>query len=309
MYDCIIIGGGPAGMTAGIYLSRKKTKSLLITKDFIGQVGKTSIIENYPGFESITGINLINKIKNQLYKNSNTNIIEGEVVIKIEKKDKIFSIFTNLNKYKSKTIIIATGTTHRKAGILGEEKFYGKGVSYCSVCDSPLFENKITIVVGGGNSAILAVIDLLPYSKKIYLLVRGDKIIADLVLFDKIKNKKNVFIFLNSEISQIKGDKKVHSIDFFDKKNKKNFIIPIHGIFIKIGLSPNISFLNKIKYNNILNDKKEIIIDSYNSSTTIPGFFSAGDVTNTKDKQITTAIGDGTKAALSVFTFLNQEYY
>lgn len=303
MYECIIVGGGPAGITSGIYLSRKKIKSLLITKDFIGQVGASSLVENYLGFESINGINLIKKFKKHLENNLNTEVVEGEIVEEIKKKGDIFTVVTNINKYKTKTIIIASGATYRKTGVPGEEEFYGKGVTHCSICDAPLFQDKIVVVVGGGNSGISAIIDLIPYARKISLLTRN-QLKADQILVDKIKNQKNVFIFLNSEIKKIRGDKKVNAVDFFDRKNNKNFIIPTHGVFIKVGVSPNTSFLVSNEFKNLLDGTKEFMINNYDCSTKIPGLFGAGDVTNIKDKQIATAVGEGCKAALSVYKFL-----
>ncbi len=304
MYDCIIIGGGPAGMTAGIYLSRKNLNSLLITKDFVGQVGGSSLVENYPGFESIIGIELIKKFKEHLYQNSNTKITKGEGVIKIKKKDNIFIVITiddnkQEREYKAKTIIVASGAIYKKIGIPGEKEFYGKGVSHCSICDAPLFKDKMAIVVGGGNSGILAVIDLLPYAKKISILEYDSKLRADPVLIDKIKDSKNVFIFLNTELKKIIGEKKVNVVEFFDYKNKKTFLLATHGVFIKVGVKPNTSFLSK----NLLNEKNELIIN-IDCSTEISGLFGAGDVTNIKNKQIVVAAGEGCKAALSVFDFL-----
>ena len=309
MYDSIIIGGGPAGMTAGIYLARKKLNSLLITKNFIGQVGGSSLVENYPGFESIVGIELIKKIREHLYKNPNTGIIKGETVKEIKKINDGFIVRTiddeqNEKKYQTKTVIIASGATYRKIGVPGEKEFYGKGVTHCSVCDAPLYRNKVAVVIGGGNSGVLATIDLLPYAKRISLLEYDSKLRADPVLVDKISNKKNVFIFVNSELKEIKGDKGVNSIVFFNHKDKKIFVMPTHGVFIKAGVKPNSSFLNN-EFQDLLNKKNELIVDHYDCSTKIPGLFGAGDVTNIKDKQIATAVGEGCKASLSVFEYLN----
>lgn len=305
LYDSLIIGGGPAGMTAGIYLSRKKLKSLLITKDFVGQVGGSSLVENYLGFESIVGVELIKKFKEHLYQNPNTKIIKGEIIIKMEKRDNIFVIITidddkQQRKYETKTVIVASGATYKKIGVPGEKEFYGKGISYCSICDAPLFKNKIVIVVGGGNSGILAAIDLLPYAKRIFVLEYDSRLRADPVLIDKIKKSGEISIFLNVELKKIIGEKKVDAIEFFDHKNKKTFLLPTHGIFIKAGLIPNTSFLDK----NLLNKKKELIIND-DCSTKIPGLFGAGDVTSIKNKQIVVAAGEGCKASLSIFDYLN----
>lgn len=310
LYDSIIIGGGPAGMTAGIYLSRKKLNSLLITKDFIGQIGDSSLVENYPGFKSVSGIDLTKQIREHLYENPNTKITSEEVVQKIEKEEisgqNIFTLFTDANRYKAKTVIVATGATYRKLGVLGEKEFYGKGVAHCSICDAPLLQDKFAAVIGGGNSGILAVIDLLPYAKKISLLEYGPELKADPVLIDKIKKEKNVFIFPNSELKEIKGNTRVNAIVFFNHKEKKEFVLPVHGVFIKAGVQPNTSFLNKSQSDlkGLLNKKNEIMINSYDCSTKIPGFFAAGDVTDIRYKQIAIATGEGVKAALSAFEYL-----
>ena len=315
-YDLIIIGGGPAGITASVYAARKRIKTLLITKDFLGQVARTSEVDNYLGFPKISGIELMRKFKKHVEKLSNVlsskdykgiKIIKEEVV-NVKKQRNNFLLKTKTRKeFSAKALIIATGSDPRPLEVVGEKEFIGKGVSYCSSCDASFFKGKIAVIVGGGNSGLEAVLDLVKYAKRIFIFEMLDRLKADEILQDRvqflIKHKKNIEIFLNTKIQRINGKKKVQSIVYKNLKTGKTFQMPVDKIFIQVGLVPSTSFLKGIVK---FNQKDEIIVDFETCKTSMPGIFAAGDVNNGKWKQIVLAAGDGTRAALSAYDYLQK---
>jgi len=303
LYDLIIIGGGPAGITAGIYAARKKLKTLLITKDFLGQVGKTKEIDNYLGFPQILGIDLTKKFEQHL-KKFEIDIKQGEKITKVEKQDKNFLVRTeNKDEFLARTIIVATGGDPRPLEIPGEKEFIGKGVSYCSICDAPFYKNKGVIVVGGGNSGFEAALDLAKYAKRIFIFEKSDKIIADEILQKQVKKESRIQVHLNKEMTKIEGNKTVHAATYKDLKTGKTFEVPAHGIFIQIGSIPATGFLKGLcKFNKA----DEVKVDFESCETSCPGIFAAGDVNNGKWKQIIIAAGEGSRAALSVHRYLQE---
>jgi thioredoxin-disulfide reductase len=302
-YDLIIIGGGPAGITAGIYDARKKIKTLLITKDFIGQVAKTAEVENYPGFKKISGIDLTKKLEAHL-REFEIEIREGEKVKKIRKKGKNFEVNTAEGKnFEAKSIIIATGGDPRPLEVPGEKEFIGKGVSYCSTCDAPFFKEKKVAVIGGGNTGFEATLDLEKYAKKILIFERSDKVTADEILQEKVKSLGKVEILLNKEVKEIKGERNIDSLLYQDKISQKSERIPIDGVFVQIGSVPATAFVKSLVD---FNEKDEIKIDTKTCATSTPGIFAAGDVTDIKYKQIIIAAGEGAKAALSAYEYLQK---
>lgn len=301
MYDTIIIGGATTGLTAGIYVARKKLNSIIITKETGGQTILTDTIENFPGFEKISGGELISKIENQV-KKLNLPIKKGVRVELIEKIDGGFLLKTDKNEeLKTKTVIIATGKNPRRLNILGEKEFENKGVVYCSTCDAPLFGGKIVVVAGGGNSGLNSAFDLLNYAVKIYVMEAGDKIIGDEVLQEKLKASGKVEFMTGMEIKEIKGESFVEKIVYFDKKENKTKELLAHGVFVNIGWLPATGFLKDFVK---LNDYGEIIIDNKTNQTSVPGIFAAGDATDIKYKQCIVAAGEGAKSALSVYEYL-----
>lgn len=301
-FDLIIIGGGPAGITAGIYAARKKLKTLLITKDFVGQVGRASVIDNYPGFEKILGPELMEKFINHL-KNFKVEIKEGEIK-EIKKNNNLFEVETiKKEKFLARSLIVASGRNPRPLKIPGEEEFFGQGVSYCALCDAPLFKDKIVAVIGGGNSGFMAAFDLEKYAKKIYLLEFSSKIRADEVYQESAKASKKIEIILNAKAQEIKGKEKVEKLLYQDRISEKKKEIFLDGIFVEIGSLPATSFLGNLVD---FNETGEIIIDSKNNQTKTPGLFAAGDVTNIKVKQIIVAAAEGAKAALSACEYLEK---
>ena len=297
-FDVIIIGAGPAGVTAGIYALRKKLKTLLITKDFLGQIGKTGIVDNWPGSPQITGLDLAFNFEKHL-KNFELNLEEGEEVISIKKEKNFFLIETkNKKTFKSRSVIICSGGAARKLDIKGEEEFKGKGVSGCSICDAPFFKDKVAAVIGSGNSALEAVIDLTKYASKIYLFEKESFLRGDELLQKQIKENRKVEIILNVKVEEIKGDKMVKGL----MVSGKNY--PLEGVFIEIGYEPKSDFLNDLVEKN---EKGEIIINEATGETSQDGIFSAGDCSNLKYKQLVIAAGSGAIAALSCYNYLSKE--
>ena len=299
-YDLIIIGGGPAGITAGIYAARKRLKILLITKDFLGQVAKTSRVDNYPGFFGISGPELIKRFEEHL-RNFEIEIREGEEITKIEKDKKNFLVKTGKEEFLAQALIVATGRDPRPLEVPGEKEFIGRGVSYCSICDAPLFKDKAVAVIGGGNSGFEAALDLVKYAKRIFIFERGDKIIADEILQEQVAQEKKIEIHLNKEVKKIEGKDKVQALLYQDLKTGKTFQVPIDGVFVQIGTIPATGFLKGLCE---FNEKDEIKVDFESCGTSTPGLFAAGDVNNGKWKQIIIAAGEGARAALAAYEYL-----
>lgn len=300
LYDLIIIGGGPAGITAGIYAARKKLKILLLTKDFIGQTGKTGEVDNYPGFPKISGLDLMKKFEEHLKKFSFE--IKKEKVIKVEKMERNFVVKTEQKEeFLTKTIIVATGRDPRPLEVPGEKEYIGQGVSYCSICDGPFFQDKAVAVIGGGNSGLGAALDLAKYAKRVFIFQKLDKLIADEILQEQAKREKKIEIYLNTEIKKIEGNKKVQDLVYQDLKTKKTYQVPMDGVFIQIGSIPATGFLKGLVE---FNQADEIKIDFESCATSCSGIWAAGDVNNGEWKQIVIAAGAGARAALSVHKYL-----
>lgn len=299
LYDLVIIGGGPAGITAAIYSARKNLNILLLTKDLGGQILLTSEIENYPGFQYITSKELADKFASQLT-NFPISLGLGIEVNKLQKENNIFLIRTTDNKtYKGKTIIIATGQSPKPLNLPNEKELLGRGVSYCATCDAPLFKNKDTAVIGGGNSAVISAIELAKICNQVYLVVRSE-IKADYILKERLKNYNNVNILLKHLPRAILGKERVNGLLIYDQLNNREYEISVSGVFIEAGMKPNTEFLKGFLD---LNEKGEIIINC-NCETNIPGIFACGDCTSVEDKQIVIACGEGAKASLQAFKYL-----
>jgi len=237
IYDLGIIGGGPAGMTAAVYAARKKLKTLLISKDLGGQVLWTAEVENYMGYQYIEGRQLMNKFKEQVRHFPIDQEI-GEEVQKLEKEEKIFFILTRAGKkFRARTVIIASGKRSRSLNLPGEKKLVGRGVSYCSICDAPFFEGKEVAVIGGGNSAFEAALDLVKIATKIYLIDIASSWKADSILVEQIeKEEKRVTFFPAHRLTEIKGKDKVEGITIESLDGKDTKRLSVQGVFIEIGL-------------------------------------------------------------------------
>ncbi len=301
VYDLIILGSGSAGLTAAIYASRKKLNTIILTKQIGGQSLMASEIENFPGFFKISGAELIEKMKEQAVRYG-VVVKDGITILAIKKKDGIFSVKTDQGEiFESKTIIISLGKTYRKLEVPGAKKFEGKGVSFCTVCDAPLFAGKNTAVIGGGNAALKSAMDLLAYSPKIYVLQHLNKFIGDEIAIDKLKASGKVELLTNAETTEIKGKDFVEGLIYKDLITGEKKELAIGGVFVNIGQIPNTDFLKGFL---ALNHRGEIIIDARTTQSSVEGVFAAGDVTDLPYKQCVIAAAEGAKAALSAHEYL-----
>lgn len=300
MYDLIIVGGGPAGMTAAVYTARKKLNALLLSRNLGGQPLLTAEVENYMGYQYVSGPELMRKFADQV-KQFDLERRIGEEVQNLSHGDSSFQLTTDDSLYEAKSLIIATGKRPRTLNVPGEGKFRGKGVTYCAVCDAPVFSGMNVAVVGGGNSALEAVDDLLKYADHVYLL-SSTPITGDAVLFDRIRQSPKLEIMLEHEVVEILGTHMLEAILVRDLKTAEHQRLPVGGIFIEIGLIPNSTLVKDLVH---LNQAGEIQIDCANR-TEVPGLFAAGDVTNVADKQIVIAAGEGAKAALEAHKYLQK---
>ena len=299
MYDVIIIGGGAAGMAAAVYTCRKKLKTVIITIDIGGQTNLTAHIENYPGVDTQHGYSLMKKFKEQAIK-AGSELINGKAV-KVEKIDKNFKvILSNNQEYETKAIILALGKVPNTLGIHGEEKFIGKGVTITSAFDAINYKNKEVAVVGGGNSALEATLDLSEYAKKVYLIHRRDKLRGDEVTVDKLKQKNNVEFVLNHVPIEISGNEYPELLKIENIENKEPKEIKISSVFVEIGLRVDSTL---VKHLVKTNEKNEVITDE-RCQTSQPGIFAAGDITQTPYKQTIVSAGEGVKAALEVHKYI-----
>ena len=303
LYDLIIIGGGPAGISAGIYGARQKLDILLITKSFGGQIARKAVmIENYPGFEEISGMELIQKLEKHLRKQKID--IERDEVSKVKKiKDRFVVITQSKNRFESKAVIVASGADPRPLEVSGEKEFIGRGLSYCVNCDGPLFEGKTVAVIGGGNSAFETAIFLSKIAKKIYILEYGERVRADEINQELVKKTGKVKIITNAQVKRIQGNQFVNSLVYEDRKTKKEITLLLEGIFVEIGNQPATSFVKDLVN---FNERDEIVVEFETCQTKTPGLFAAGDCNVGSFKQIVTAAGEGAKAALAAFEYLNQ---
>jgi alkyl hydroperoxide reductase subunit F len=305
MYDLIIIGGGPAGVSAGIYAVRKKIKTLLITDRFGGQSVVAADIQNWIGEKSISGFELAKKIEEHLRAYKDIEILESELAEKIDKKDGSFSISTKNGKnFETKTILIASGSRRRRLGVPGEDKLDGKGVSWCSICDAPLFKGKDVAVIGGGNAGLEAVRDLLPYAGKIYLLEFLNEIKGDRATFEQIKKDPRLEVILMAETKEIFGNKMVSSLKYIDRNTNELKELKVEGVFIETGMTPNSEFVKELVN---INKQGEIIVDHKTLRASLDGIWAAGDVCDSLYKQNNIAAGDATKAVLNIYDYLNKK--
>jgi len=302
IYDVVIIGAGAAGMTAAIYTSRRMLKTLVISKDLGGQATMAVEVENYPGFdEAISGFEIMQKFNRQA-KKFGVEFVYNEVS-EIQPKNNFFKIRTNEQEYQAQSIILAFGLTPCDLGVLGEEKFKGKGVSYCATCDALFYKNKNVSVIGGGNAALDATFLLSKIAKKVYLIHRRNEFRGDEILIQKIKKQKNVQFVLNSIVKEIKGNEFVESIIINKIEEKNEEEIKVDGVFVEVGYEVKADFVK-----NLVNlDKKNQIIANKNCQTSYPGIFAAGDATDTFYKQIVISAGEGAKAALSAYKYIQDK--
>jgi thioredoxin-disulfide reductase len=304
IYDVAILGAGPAGLTAGIYTARQGASVILIAKNLGGQMTQKAVaIENYPGFENISGLDLIQKMESQVERLKVP--IKNEEFLDLEKNNEIFKIILkNGEIIEARSLILASGSQPRNLNVPGEKEFIGRGVSYCTTCDGPLFQGKDIAIIGGGNAGFEAGLFMSIYANNIYILEYNDLVGADKENQEKALDLKNIKIITSAELKEIKGDNFVKEIVYFDKNENKEKSLLVSGVFVQAGWRPASSFAKDLVD---LNEKKEIIIDHKTMATKTPGVFAAGDVTDSQVKQIVCAAGDGAKAAISAYKYLQKK--
>lgn len=301
MSKVVIVGAGPAGITAAIYLKRGGIEPILIEKMMPGgKVSLTHKVDNYPGFSSIGGSDLANEFMNQLMAN-NIEIVFDEVT-KITKLEDGFNVKTSYNEYQVDAVIVATGTVERKLGIPGEKEFFAKGVSSCAVCDGGFFKGQPMAIIGGGNSALEEALYLSSITNKVYVVHRRNEFRADQILVDRIKKDDHIEILTPFIPLEVKGDNMVSSLVLKNVETNEEKEISINAMFAYVGADANTSFID-IK--GLLDDKGYIVVDS-EMTTSIPGLFACGDCIKKNLRQVVTACGDGAIAAMSCVHYLNK---
>jgi len=299
LYEVIIIGSGPAGMTAAIYSARKGLKTLVLSKDVGGQLNLSAELENYLGYSYIEAPDLISRFEEHVERFDITRVI-GEEVVNLEVADKIKLVHTQAgNRYQGRTLIIASGKYPRPLGVPGENRLLGKGVAYCATCDAPFYKDRVVAVVGGGNSALEAAGELQRWATHVYLVVR-DTYSADDILVDRVTRMEKMDVLLRYDTLEILGEQQVTGLRVRSRDAHSERTLAVDGVFVEIGLLPNTAFAMDVLE---LNAYGEIVIDCQ-THTGVPGVFAAGDVTNVRDKQVLVAAGEGVKAALRAHEYL-----
>ena len=296
MQDLIIIGGGPAGLSAGIYAARYMINTLLLVKDHGGAIAEAHLVENYPGYEEISGLELVEKFKKQAKKLGVE--IKDEEAIGIKKEKGYFLVN---NKHKAKKVILAIGTSRRKLNIPGEDEFIGKGVSYCATCDAPFYRDKIVGIVGGSNSAARAAQLLSEYAKKVYIIYRKEKIRAEPKICSQIDKNPKIEILNNTQVKEVKGDKFVNSVVFDSGE-----VFMLDGLFIEVGSVPSIALPKEL---GVKLDEKGYIVVNDAMCTSVKGVYAAGDITTGSNqwRQVITACAEGGIAAASAYLDIKKE--
>ncbi|WP_010917387.1 NAD(P)/FAD-dependent oxidoreductase [Thermoplasma volcanium] len=297
-FDVIIIGAGAAGFSAAVYASRSGLSAVILDKNVAGGLtAEAPLVENYLGFKSIVGSDLAKNFAE--HASEYASIREGVEVKSVKKGDGGFIVDTSDGEYHSKYIIITTGTTHKHLGVKGEAEYFGKGVSYCSTCDGYLFKNKNVVTIGGGNSGAIAAISMSEYVKNATIVEYMPRYMCENAYIEEIKKRKIPYI-MNAQVTEIVGDgKKVTGVKYKDRSSGEEKTLPADGVFVYVGLIPQTSFL---KDSGVKLDERGYIIVDGRQRTNVPGIYAAGDVTSGSFAQIASAVGDGCKAALSLYS-------
>jgi len=298
MYELIIIGAGPAGITASIYAARKRMDFLVVAKDIGGQAALSSDIENYTGYQYITGPELTRKFEQHMREFQIE--LKHEEVVGIERVNGGFRVKTDKGVYESRSLIIASGARPRILNVPGEQEFKNRGVTYCATCDAPLFSDKDVAVIGGGNSGLDATLQLMRIANRIYLIECGPELRGDEVMREKVERSEKVTVLTNTKVLEILGDKFVMGI-MVEQEGKRE-VLGIQGVFIEAGYIPNSEFAAGVVN---LNERNEIVVDD-RCRTSVDGIFAAGDVTDVQQKQIIVAAGEGAKVALGAYEYLQK---
>jgi alkyl hydroperoxide reductase subunit F len=299
LLDLVIVGAGPAGITASVYAARKRMDFVIVTKDVGGQAMLTADIENYTGYQFITGSELAQKFREHM-EQFDVKVNEMETATLLRGDGAGLLLETDKAEYRSKTAIIASGRTPRKLGVEGEDQYRNRGVTYCATCDAPLFADMDVAVVGGGNGALDAVLQLIKIAHRVYLIDRAPQVRADPIMVEKARNSENVVFYNEATLKRIYGQDFVKGIEVVRGDSVED--LPVGGVFIEIGSLPVSEFVTDASKN----EMGEIIVNC-TCETSIPGVFAAGDVTNVYAKQIVVACGEGAKAALAAFDYLSRK--
>jgi alkyl hydroperoxide reductase subunit F len=306
-YDLIIIGGGPAGASAAVYAARKRLNTLFITSEWGGQSVVSEQIYNWIGTPAIAGADLALGLKNHVLANTGTTqtleVKEGEKVIKISKNENLFEVETETNeKFSTKTVLIASGSSRRKLEAKNADKLEHKGLTYCASCDGPLFADQDVVVVGGGNAGFESAAQLLAYCKSVTLLHRSDTFRADEITVQKVLANPKMKAFKNVDILEIKGEKFVEGITYKDKNTNEEHTLSATGIFVEIGGIPNTAFVKDIV---ALDEIGRVKVDPRSQKTNTPGVWAAGDCTDVLYHQNNIAAGDAVEALEDIYLYLN----
>ncbi|MCJ7469611.1 thioredoxin-disulfide reductase, partial [Candidatus Bathyarchaeota archaeon] len=302
-WELIIIGGGPAGLAAGIYGVRSGLKTLVLEEKIAGGTAVDApIIENYPGFPSISGFDLAQKMVDHA-KNLGISIHEFEAVTKLDFKGQEKIVTTDKGAYSATALIIASGSHYRELGVPGEKEYRGRGVSYCGLCDGPLFKNKRILVVGGGNSALITTLYLAGLAAEVQIAHRRDSFRAEEALVRAIEKKDNVKILWNTEIREIKGEKLVNKAVLLNSKTQITQELQVDGVFVQVGEDPNSQLAKEAS---VAVDEDSYIIVDMLQKTSVPGVYAAGDVTSHPVKQVGTAVGQGITAATQAYGYIRR---
>ena len=302
-YDVVIIGGGPAGLTAGLYASRARLKVLLLEAMAVGgQMVTTDVIENYPGFSQITGAELTNLMDEQA-KGFGLTVETGEVIgLEVAGGQKLVKMAEK--EYRAETIIICTGTEYRKLGIPGETEFTGRGVSYCATCDGAFFKDSKIVVVGGGDSAVGEALFLTRFAKEITIIHRRDGLRATKIYQERAFASPKINFLWNSVVEEIKGNQTVERVRVRNVTSDEVKEVPTEGVFMFIGITPKTKFLKGVVE---LDENGYILVDEENLQTSVEGIFAAGDARKKLLRQVATAVGDGATAAFAVEKYLEEK--
>jgi thioredoxin reductase (NADPH) len=302
IYDLIIIGAGPAGLTAGIYASRARLKTLILEKLYPGgHAASTSLVENYPGFtEGVSGPQLMELFAKQAQKFGCE--IKSEEVLSLELRDDKKIVRTASGEYSAKSVIIASGSSPNLLGVSGEEKFKGRGLSFCATCDAPLFKGKTVAVVGGGDAAVEEALQLTKFAQKVILIHRRDTLRAVKILQERVFAEKKIEVLLGSVVTALEGDKRIESIRVRDVVTSQERRIPVNGVFLHIGYTPSTEF---IKFP-LERDNVGALVTDANCQTSVAGVFAAGDVRSKLLRQIVTAAADGAIAAFAAERYISE---
>lgn len=300
IYDVIIIGSGPAGLSAAIYAQRAKLSTIIIEANYIsgGQVVNTYEVDNYPGLPGISGMDLSTTLRDHAEKMGSEFV--RDQVLKLELNGKVKKVVTKNEEYKSRTILLATGAKHRQLGVPGEQKLAGSGVSYCATCDGAFFKDKIVAVIGGGDVALEDAIFLARICKKVYLIHRRDEFRAAKIIQDNLFAQENVEVLWNSVVTEIRGDFQVKSLTVQDVKSKEEKELQADGCFIAVGIIPN----SELAQGQLELDAGGYVVAGEDGESSIPGVFAAGDVRTKLLRQIITAASDGANCITSIQNYL-----